>query len=339
MLRLCCTGIQFIPAEECVSGTIFRRGNADCLVDLQNRIRICSVAVFPNQILPTMVAEPPDKGRCLFLCIYKLRNNLNRVGSCLYLGMGAVRSGCVTRCLLCFGHVVDIVIIIRIDPLRHDDLGVCLKYSEFLAGIYFAVFHPCSPIPLLDNPLGEDFSCRRGRYRACGNCFARILVCQRVSRRGALDDIHYVDTLSAFKRAAPFGIQIDTLLDPITIIGYVFVFGTCLNAERVILGRPSCVIGVWNGIIVQRIGFHIESLCTGLVSIPAYKLITCDVSLRLGDTFIVVRTEAGTLAAEEIVSGTGRCVGMQEDTVLDLMPFGIDRNTALRHGIEGVFIS
>ena len=57
-------------------------------------------------------------------------------------------------------------------------------------------------------------------------------------------------------------------------------------------------------------------------------------SLGFGEEFVVVYAEAGALTAEEVLRRAGGRIGMQEHTVLDHMPLGIDRNTALRHRRE-----
>ena len=57
---------------------------------------------------------------------------------------------------------------------------------------------------------------------------------------------------------------------------------------------------------------------------------------RLCNVFVVIGTEACALSAEEVLISSCRCIRMQEYTVLDHMPLGIDCDTAFRHCAERI---
>ena len=215
------TGIQLVPTDELVSRALGGRGDGDRLVDGQ-RVSAAAIlnAIPADIILVVAVAEPEDEGRCRFFLVNIFRNDADRVSGRLNLGVRRIRRGGAG---LGVAHIKDVVFIFRIDPLGHEGLGVGLQNFEFLSGIFIAVINPFRAIPLLDDPLGENLSLRRVTRRACRDGGARILVGQRILRRDAVDQILNVDALGAFDRAAPFGPQINRLVDPVTIICNVFV--------------------------------------------------------------------------------------------------------------------
>ena len=71
--------------------------------------------------------------------------------------MCSIRGSGVAGGLLCFRYDIDIRIVIRIDPLCHYHLCIVFQYCEFLTRIDLGVFHILTAVPLLYNPLREDF--------------------------------------------------------------------------------------------------------------------------------------------------------------------------------------
>ena len=113
----------------------------------------------------------------------------------------------------------------------------------------------------------------------------------------------------------------------------------------------ACVLGVGklrfavirgDALLGQRdeICIEIFSLVSG-TCIPGEELVTVvtgagrgtDVS-AVGDTEVHLLTGG---APEEVILSVGLDLGMQEHTVLDLDPLGIDREAALRHSGKGRF--
>ena len=122
MRRFGSTIVEFIPTKEDISFARIWCRNSYSFINLQRRIRLLAIAVLTNEILSIAVAEPPDKGGRLFLCINIFRDDTNGIGSCLYLGMCTVWRSRVSRRLLCFRHIINVSVVVRIDPLSYDDL-------------------------------------------------------------------------------------------------------------------------------------------------------------------------------------------------------------------------
>ena len=87
--------------------------------------------------------------------------------------------------------------------------------------------------------------------------------------------------------------------------------------------------------LVQSVVSGIIYTAVLLICIPSAEFITVSESGRGTDCSIVGNTEVHLLAFRAPVQrGISAGIRMQEDTVLDLPPSCIDRNTANRHLIE-----
>ena len=94
------------------------------------------------------------------------------------------------------------------------------------------------------------------------------------------------------------------------------------------------VISGRNSLLIQPVVAGIVYAVEFTVCIPSAEFITCPEASWCTDGSIVGNTEVHLLVFRTPVQGRiGSGIRMQEDTVLDLPPLGISRNTTHRHSI------
>ena len=95
------------------------------------------------------------------------------------------------------------------------------------------------------------------------------------------------------------------------------------------------VISGGNSLLIQPVVASVVYAIECTVGIPSAEFITCSDAGRRTDGSVVGNTEVHLLVFRAPVQG-GICSGvrMQEDTVLDLPPLGVNRNTADHHLVE-----
>ena len=141
----------------------------------------------------------------------------------------------------------------------------------------------------------------------------------------------------------PPGVNVILLGDPETIVVFV---GICIIW---IVGVEVAVIveyiGVFGILVVRRrdcVFIHhdrtvVEDLCAGFVAEPALEDEAVQATGRCADLVAVADTEAHCLiriTPVDIAGAAFRIIRMQEDTVLDLPPLGVDGYAALRHRVK-----
>ena len=216
-------------------------------------------------------------------------------------------------------------------------------------------------VPGFDNPVIKYITFRRSRRSAgadigvlnidsavCGRVGAPDMISTQIIAVCRIDDI---DAVCVFKHLTPLGIKVKPLGDPGTVIRGVGVgSAACFHIPRAVPGRRALLrlrVGRRGGlIIVGGNGGFIQprAFCPGRTAggVPAQELVAVTFAGRGADRSAVSHTEGQRLvigAPIEVGIIDLRQAGMQEHTVLDLPPLGVDLNTADRHFAPGVWRS
>ena len=216
-------------------------------------------------------------------------------------------------------------------------------------------------VPGFDNPVIKYITIRRSRRSAgadigvlnidpavCGRVGAPDMISTQIIAVCRIDDI---DAVCVFKHLTPLGIKVKPLGDPGTVIRGVGVgSAACFHIPRAVPGRRALLrlrVGRRGGlIIVGGNGGFIQprAFCPGRAAggVPAQELVAVTFAGRGADRSAVSHTEGQRLvigAPIEVGIIDLRQAGVQEHTVLDLPPLGVDLNTADRHFAPGVWRS
>ena len=297
-------GILLVPAFEDEAGTIVGRGNAHLLIDGEGFIRILTGAV-PTDII----------GICVALIV---SDPVDECGSLL--------------------------ILIHVDCSKGN--GVLLL--GFIGGVAFEAFHRCVSLPDLkrgaridlfrgavnmrQQPVGENFVRIRGNRGGTGRGHGQILIIQVIRRRAGTcaGIIFNVDAIRADDLAAPAGIDIQAVVDPCTV--HVLIQVLLNIAVQIQLRGTTLVVFTRDIFVREGIRLELELLREPGIHKPADKFIFLTMAVDIIQSFPVVHTEGGALPAQIGVRLRCRNIGMEEDTILGIMPLGIYRQTTLRHG-------
>ena len=191
-------------------------------------------------------------------------------------------------------------------------------------------------IVFLHNPVSKlvsirSINARDSIGRCCVNIHIAIYRCTSSFTRISFSieirinqTVLYMDTIRTFQHFAPLGVQIQFSGNPETGLIRIqfFIF-------RIVLGYSS-VIQLSNTCVEQRTVFPV----------PAYKCISICYTCIRADICTIRFTEIRSRIVFAPVNfyTVSRSFQMLEHTILDLTPFGINLNTANRHGCPFIFL-
>ena len=337
----CRAALSLRPALEGVTCADLGFKYFDSLIDLQNVISLIILRVIAVKgplaiVLTSVVAVPGNmRWRCFFFCLVNSQK-LNCVG-------------------------IGIITVIY-------DLCVGFLNSKGLTrqnGLAAGIIRVCIAIPCADYPMVEHVTFRCSCSRA--GVDIGILDVGGTIRRGVGSARHFiafnilcinnivdhVDAIRAGKHFTPLGVEVELIGDPVTglsvpsrKIGVACPAGrhipravprSAVAVLRLRVGR-SCVHVVRSG---NSRAVQLRTVSPGLAisCIPSQELVSVACTCRSTDRTVISDTEGQRLAGRSPIQigiiDRGKS-GVQEDTVLDLAPLGIDRDAVDRHRRERV---
>ena len=306
------------PTLEGVAGT-GRCGRVDVhsLVDLDTRVgAIQRTLAF---VLGAVVAVPVDVRRGLFLdvLVHSLQAN-DIVVMPRSLDIGWVDNGLGAR----LGN--PCVALQNREGLARNNRG---------CGVL-----KCGAVPRLHHPVVEHHARRSGSGSASAHERVVLVQCG-IGRRVAVfaGVIGHANTVCTNDDRAPLGVEVELTRNPRTL-------GVAVRRRTV----APLVHGVGHvRVLVIRRGDRgvVQHCCArvrmraGLVRVPTVELVARALAGGNGDLSAIGHAEVHGLGLRAPVKrGVGTRIGVQEHTVLDLAPLGIDRNAALGHGREVILM-
>ena len=305
------------PALEGVARAGLGAENVYSLVDLQRRIGILVQAVLTHDRASAIIHVPNDVGG----------------GSLLHI--------------LIFGTELDGVVVLagfNHSPRSHNragirigDLRIALQRGEGSTGQDGGRrVHIGAVVPGLEHPVIEDLALG-GRGGRTGGNGGVVLIEGGVGGGvgAAIGIIENANAIGTDEDRAPLGVEVEFLCDPETVKvtvrrGAVAPLVHAFRHMRVLVVRRR------DGGLIQN-GSCRKCFRARCIRVPAIELIACTGTGGRGDLAAVVYTEVHLLVfGAPIQRGIRVGIGMEEDTVLDLTPPGIDGDTALGHGGEGI---
>ena len=308
------TALGLGPALEGIAGAGLHAKDVNSLVDLDAGVGMIerTLAV----ILAAVVAVPVDVRRGLYFLV--LIDSLQLDGVVVVAG---------------FNHIAGSNNIARL--VR--DLGIGLQCRKGPAGNDRSVgVFECAAIPGLQHPVVEDLACGCSGSCAGGDIGVVLVKCSVAGRIGSVARvIEDADALCADRDRTPLAIEVELLGDPETID---------VRVGRGAVAPPVHGIREVRGLVIGRTAADLRVLSKRArgadISVPAVELIALAHSGGDRDLAAIADAEVHGLASRApIQRGIRARVRVQEHTVLDLAPLGIDRQSALRHRGEGVLLS
>ena len=342
------------PAKERVAFAGRGRLDRHALVDLQRSIRGSLVGMERSGAI---VLEPGDEGGGNLFVFLILGAKLDGVSP--DLNALAFPPG--------HGRVNDFAVGIQVLPGRVRDIlsgthhmGILFQDLEFRARVDDGAGHvdeitgsTGSLVPLLHDPVLEVIPFRSvhglrrighgavhiepGIRRGGAGARAGITLAVQI---GISQAVLQLDTVRSGQGGDPLGIKVQLPGDPIAVVVLILIVcGTVAPLVHIVGHIHIPVVRRrYRGVVQDHgIGEHLREV---LVQVPADKLVTGAPAGGKADRSAPGDTEVHFLAARApvkafiigIILCTGTGIGVEEHTVLDLAPPGVDRQTAVRHG-------
>ena len=305
------TALGLGPALEGITRTGRSGQDINSLVDLDAGVGIIELAL--AIVLTAVVAVPVDVRRGLYFLV--LIDSLQLDGVVVVAG---------------FNHIAgsnNTALLVR-------DLGIGLQCRKGPAGNDRSVgVFECAAIPGLQHPVVEDLACGCSGSCAGGDIGVVLVKCSVAGRIGSVARvIEDADALCADRDRAPLAIEVELLGDPETID---------VRVGRGAVAPPVHGIREVRGLVIGRTAADLRVLSKRArgadISVPAVELIALAHSGGDRNLTTVGNAEVHRLIiGAPIQRGIRARVRVQEYTVLDLTPLGIDREAAVRHRREGI---
>ena len=335
--EVCCSSALCLrPAFEGVAVTGLGFKYFDSLINLQNVISLIILRVIAVKrplavIFCAIVAVPGNmRWRCFFFCLVNSQK-LNCVG----IGTTTVIYDPCVGFLNCKG-------LTRQNGLAAGIIRVCtaIPCADYPMVEHVTVRCSCSRAGVDIGILDVDGTIRRG-VGSSGHWIAFNILCIN-------NIVDHIDAIRARKHFTPLGVEVELLGDPVTglsvpsrKIGVACPAGrhipravprSAVAVLRLRVGR-SCVHVVRSG---NSRTVQLRTVSPGLAisCIPSQELVSVTCTCRSTDRTVISDTEGKRLAGRSPIQigiiDRGKS-GVQEDTVLDLAPLGVDRDTVDRH--------
>ena len=229
----------------------------------------------------------------------------------------------------------------NLSEFRFDLEGPVLEDLD--VGIHISVDVPLLHYPVSELLAGRSIDGRRAQRTSAIDI--EVGVGNRAS--ATVEIVADADSGSAVQNSAPLSVDVILLGDPETAIFFIainnVIWVTGVFAVYIIwIGRGGILVIIRRDrIFIQHDRIPIEDLCTGFIGKPADEFIAVQTAGRGADLSAVADTEVHCLfrvTPVDIARGGIRIVRMQEYTVLDLTPLGVDGQSALRHIIESKWL-
>ena len=211
-------------------------------------------------------------------------------------------------------------------------LSICFADLERRAWIsLFARTNERAALVFQDLPMREHLVVRRqrsGANRGLGQIFVEQVVLGGV--RATVGIVLNIDALRTIQRAAPASVKVERVSNPGAIDIVIFVHRNI--TKQVKLCGARLVISIRNVLISEGVGTELELPGKILIHVPTDQLEIIAVSVDEIEAFAVIHTEGRRLPAHVGFWRASRHVGMQERTVLCVVPLGVNDKAAFGHG-------